>query len=102
MVRETARRVLRRIQATADTTPVRTPLGGMRLIDYLPTRVFELVVHTLDLAAALSCEITVPENATSVTLHLLADLAAQQPGKAAPLLLAATGRGPLPGKYNIL
>jgi hypothetical protein len=74
----------------------------MRLIDYLPTRVFELVVHTLDLAAALSLEVSVPESASSITLHLLADLAARQPGKAAPLLLAATGRGPLPGRYSVL
>jgi len=102
LVRETARRVLQRIQESADTALVKTPLGGMRLIDYLPTRIFELVVHTLDLAAALSVEVAVPESSASVALHLLADLAARQPGKAAPLLLAATGRGPLPGRYSVL
>src|SRR5262245_34254526 len=31
LVRETARRVLQRLQETADTTLVKTPLGGMRL-----------------------------------------------------------------------
>jgi hypothetical protein len=74
----------------------------MRLVDYLPTRVFELVVHTLDLATALSCEVIVPASATSIALHLLADLAARQPDKAAPLLRAATGRGPLPARYSVL
>lgn len=102
MVREMATRVLHRLKEVADTTLVSTPVGGMRLIDYLPSRVFELVVHTLDLATALSLEVTVPETATSVTLHLLADLTAQQPEKAAPLLLAATGRGSLPGGYSVL
>jgi uncharacterized protein (TIGR03083 family) len=102
MVREIATRVLQQIQAVADTTLVSTPVGGMQLIDYLPSRVFELVVHTLDLATALSLEMTVPATAITVTLHVLADLAAQQPGKAAPLLLAATGRCALPDAYSVL
>jgi uncharacterized protein (TIGR03083 family) len=101
MVRDIAGRVLVRLQEVPDTALVGTPVGGMRLIDYLPSRIFELVVHTLDLAAALSLEVTLPATATTVSLHLLADLALQ-PGKAAPLLLAATGRSPWPGGYTVL
>jgi hypothetical protein len=74
----------------------------MRLIDYLPSRVFELVVHTLDLATALAVPVTVPESAARVALHLLADLAVTQPEKTAPLLLSATGRGALPAGYTAL
>jgi uncharacterized protein (TIGR03083 family) len=101
MVRAIAARVLARLQEAPDAALVGTPVGGMRLIDYLPSRVFELVVHTLDLAAALSLEVPLPATATRVALQMLADLAIQ-PNKAAPLLLAATGRGALPGGYSVL
>lgn len=50
---EIAARVLPLLDDTDGTELVTTVAGGMRLADYLPTRVFELVVHTLDLAAAL-------------------------------------------------
>jgi uncharacterized protein (TIGR03083 family) len=101
VVRDTARRVLEKVKATADDATLTTPVGGMRLIDYLPSRVFELTVHTLDLGTALKTEITIPHTAAAITLRLLADLALQ-PGKAAPLLLAATGRRPLPPDFNLL
>lgn len=101
-VREIATRVLALVQATTDDALVRTPLGGMRLIDYLPSRVFELTVHTLDLATALSTAVTIPPEAAAISLHLLADLAAVQPSKTAALLLAGTGRGALPSGYSVL
>lgn len=101
VVRETAVRVLALVQTASDEALVSTPAGGMRLIDYLPTRIFELAVHTLDLAAALALPVTLPETTASVALHLLADLALQ-PGKAAPLLLASTGRQGLPSGFSLL
>jgi len=70
----------------------------MRLIDYLPSRIFELAVHTLDIAAALPVTVTLP---AAVALHLLADMALQ-PDKAAALLLAATGRRALPAGFWVL
>jgi uncharacterized protein (TIGR03083 family) len=100
-VRDLARRVLAGVQAAQDDTPVGTPVGGMRLIDYLPSRVFELTVHTLDLATALGLSMTVPAAAAAVTLHLTADLA-MRPEKTAALLLAATGHRPLPEGFSIL
>jgi uncharacterized protein (TIGR03083 family) len=102
MVRDIARRVLARVKRTSDTALLSTPVGGMRLIDYLPTRIFELTIHTLDLTSALSLDISLPDAAARVTLHVLADVAAAQPHKAVPLLLAATGRGPLPGGFSVL
>ncbi len=36
---------------------VTTPVGKMRLDDYLPTRTFELAVHSVDMAAVLDVEI---------------------------------------------
>ena len=100
-VRDLAARVLAQLQTASDEVLVSTPVGGMRLIDYLPSRVFELAVHTLDIAAALPVAVTLPETAAAVALHLLADRAVQ-PGKAASLLLAGTGRHALPAGFNVL
>ena len=53
----TRRRPRRR---ASPTTPVcSSRFGGMLLIDYLPTRVVELTVHTLDITDALDCPPTV-------------------------------------------
>jgi hypothetical protein len=46
--------------------------------------------------------VTLPDATAALSLRLMAELAAEQPGKAAPLLLAATGRGPLPDGYSVL
>lgn len=93
VVQEAARRVLARVNNTADDALVGTPVGGMRLIDYLPSRIIELVIHTLDLRLALGLAAAVPEAAAVATLHYLTDLAVYgQPAQVVPLLLAITGR----------
>jgi len=71
-VRDIAVRVLAQVKSAADEILVSTPVGGMRLIDYLPSRVFELAVHTLDLATALPVAVTLPATVAAVSLHLLA------------------------------
>src|SRR5262249_8399177 len=43
-IRDIAARVLAHVQTAADAVLVSTPVGGVRLIDYLPSRVFELAV----------------------------------------------------------
>jgi uncharacterized protein (TIGR03083 family) len=101
VVRDNARRVLQRVAATPDTALLTTPAGSMRLIDYLPSRVFELTIHTLDLAAAVATTVTPPEMAARVTGSLVLELALAS-GKGGPLLLAATGRGPLPSGFSAL
>ncbi|HKC73811.1 MAG TPA: hypothetical protein VKF37_06360, partial [Chloroflexota bacterium] len=93
--------VVARVQRTADTDLVGTPVGGMTLIAYLPTRVFELAIHTLDLATALGVAGCLPDAAAVVTLDLVAALARQR-GRDTELLLAATGRGVLPAGYTVL
>jgi len=100
-VHKAAERVLAEVKATADDTCLTTPVGGMRLIDYLPTRVFELTVHTLDIAAAISVPVTLPEGAVALTLSLVTDLVASRPDNVAPLLLAATGRRALPPGFSV-
>lgn len=96
-----AARVLAMLEGLSGDEVPTTIAGGMRLADYLPTRILELTVHTADLAAALGLSVEPPPLPAAITLRLLGDLAVAQ-GGAGPLLLAATGRGPLPERYSVL
>lgn len=100
-VRQTAERVLARLRQTPDDALLTTPVGGMRLIDYLPSRVFELTIHTLDLASALARPITPPASAARVTFSLVTELAIAQQ-RTVPLLLSALGRDALPPDFSVL
>lgn len=96
-----AERVTAQVRAAAGHDLVSTPVGGMRLIDYLPTRTFELTVHTCDLAVALGQAVEVPSVAARASVSLLGDLAIRM-DQAGPLLLAATGRQSLPDEFTLL
>ena len=94
-----------RVVALTDTQDgtelVTTIAGGMRLGDYLPTRTFELAVHTADLATVLGVPPHIPATAAVQALRIVADLAVTD-GLAGPLLLAATGRPGLPAGFSVL
>jgi uncharacterized protein (TIGR03083 family) len=96
-----AARVLQLVGEQSGTELLTTIAGGMRLADYLPTRTFELTVHTADLATALGLPPEVPAAAAAHALHLVADLAVAG-GRAGPLLLAVTGRAGLPPGFSVL
>ena len=100
-VAEIAARVVPLVDGSDGSELVTTIAGGMRLVDYLPTRTFELVVHTTDLTAALAVPADVPPTAGLQALQLVAELAVAD-GRAAPLLLAATGRRDLPSGFTVL
>jgi len=100
-VAEIAARVLRLLDDRDGTEQVTTIAGGMRLRDYLPTRTFELAVHTSDLAAALGEPVTVPTTAAAQALALVIELALVD-GVAGGLLLAATGRPAPPAGFSVL
>ena len=89
------------LDATGEDTIIGYDNGGIRFGDYLETRVFELTVHTLDLANAIGVEAEPSREALSITLQLLAALALES-GRGAPLALSGTGRGPLPDGYSVL
>jgi uncharacterized protein (TIGR03083 family) len=72
---------------------VTTYAGGMRLRDYLPTRSFELVVHGLDIAAAVPARWNPPPAALSEALHLAAEVALRR-GEGSLVLRLITGREP--------
>lgn len=94
-------RVLPLLDGLVGTEPVTTAGGGMLLADYLPTRIFELTVHTADLAAALGADTEPPPRPARLTLGLIADLAIAD-GRATTLLLATTGRRQLPPAFSVL
>jgi len=102
-VAELATRVLALVDASPNDALVRSALGTTStLVVYLPTRTFELAVHTLDLATATGTAVPAAlATPLRASLHLAADLADVQ-GAAAPVLLALTGRQPLPQGFSVL
>lgn len=100
-VAEIAARVVPLVSACDGSELLTTIVGGMRLADYLPTRTFELVVHTADLATALGVPVDVPDGPGLQALDLVARLAVAG-GRAGDLLLAATGRRGLPEGFSVL
>ncbi|SEH64182.1 TIGR03083 family protein [Mycolicibacterium rutilum] len=95
-----AAQALARLEGAGD--PLIQVLGGLgiRLSNYLPTRVFELVVHSLDIGRALDISVNLPTSATEEALVLAARIAAD--GRGPEVLLALTGREPLPPSFSIV
>lgn len=80
---------------------IRTAGGGMRVSDYLPTRTFELTVHCLDIARATGLDFTPPTEALADTLALASASALRQ-GLGVDVVLALTGRQPLPSGASVV
>lgn len=100
-VAQIAARVLPLVAGLGGNELLTTIAGGMRITEYLPTRVFELVVHTADLAVALGVPAEPPPGPAAVALELVSGLAIAG-GHAATVLLATTGRGGLPPGFTLL
>lgn len=109
---EIADRVTRLVTDTPADALVATPVGGMTLRAYLPTRAFELTVHGLDLVRALdlpddpaggSAEASAGE-AFADCLGPAVDLCTRiaTPADRLALLRALTGRGQLPPGFSVL
>ncbi|MDQ0096007.1 hypothetical protein [Paeniglutamicibacter psychrophenolicus] len=98
---EIAARVLKLVDAQEGTELITTIAGGMRLHDYLPSRTFELAVHTADLRTALGLPVEIPDTAATQALRIVSELAVAG-GLAGPILLAATGRCHLPAAFTVL
>jgi len=91
-VGEIARRVEELVGSSPDDALVRSPLGAMRLIDYLQTRAFELTVHGLDLVHALHRPVpSAMHDSVGPALALAARLTVDAGGGEA-LLMQLTGR----------
>jgi uncharacterized protein (TIGR03083 family) len=103
-IRTLEARIRELLDRTPDDAVVTTPFGALPLPEYLPTKTFELVVHTLDIAAALGLEIEPPAAPLAVTLDLALELSALRadPAERVALLRAITGRAPLPAGFTVL
>jgi uncharacterized protein (TIGR03083 family) len=101
-VAQIAARVLALVDSSADDALVKTPVGSMTLSGYLPTRTFELVVHGLDLAAAVGLK-TPPQFEGPIRECLLtaAELAGlhEQSGAPPP---ARTRRRARPARFTVI
>jgi uncharacterized protein (TIGR03083 family) len=100
-VRTLVEETLEELEAVSDNPVIETIAGGMRLGAYLPTRTFELTVHSLDIGAATGIEVTAPAAALRESLRLGVDIALIY-GDGHPVLHALTGRQPLPTGYSIV
>jgi hypothetical protein len=80
---------------------VTTAAGGMHVSDYLPTRTFELIVHCLDIARATGLDFAPPDEALADTLALASASALRQ-GYGVDVVLALTGRQPLPPGASVV
>jgi hypothetical protein len=88
---------------TAGNPLINTAAGAMRMQNYLPTRSFELVVHSLDIAAAVS-DIEGPEFSDQL-LSQVARVAATTAvvlGHGVEMMLALTGRATLGPSFSVV
>jgi uncharacterized protein (TIGR03083 family) len=74
--------------------------SGMRLFAYLPTRIFELAVHGLDIAGATGLDFVLPDDVSAAATTLGAGVAVAM-GHGEVLLRALTGRGALPQPFSV-
>lgn len=93
-------RALARLDAVDD--PLIRVIGGLgiRLRTYLPTRTFELAVHSLDIARAVGIPFTLPPPVLDEALVLAARIAAAESGET--VLMALTGRDGLPPSFSVV
>ncbi|BBY81945.1 hypothetical protein MPUL_31030 [Mycolicibacterium pulveris] len=94
-------------QALRDLQTVDDPLieviGGLgiRLYTYLPTRVFELAVHGLDIARAVDIPLVLPPEVLTEAAELATQVAVAT-GHGEAVLLALTGRAGLPPSFSVV
>ncbi len=89
------------LASATDDDLVATPVGGMRLRDWLPTRTFELVVHGSDAALAAGVPIALDPETLAESAALAARVAALT-GDGLTAVRALTGREPLPAAFSVL
>jgi hypothetical protein len=94
-VRDLLGRAAGMLPSYADDYALVTIAGGMRLDEYLRTRIFELVVHGLDIAEATGVDPAFEEQPLLDATRLAAEVAVLT-GRGPDVLLALTGRRAFP------
>ena len=101
MVRGFAMYVKNKLEELSGDFILGSPFGGIRLIDYLPTRTVELIIHTMDLAKSVGVVSDPPEAGMEATIDIIGQMALSR-GYASDLILSVTGRGQLPAGFSVL
>ena len=96
VVREASARALRLVDAAPDDATVGTPFGEQALPAYLESRTAELVLHGLDLGSGVEPP---PEALAGCATFLVRR--AVMAGSGRDVVLALSGRGPLPSGFNV-
>ena len=100
-VRQITERVLARVDGLPDEHELRTSTGTISLGAYLPSRVAEVTVHTMDLGRALGVPVAPGDAAARVTLDWLMALAVRQ-GRAREVIDGLTGRSSLESGFSLV
>ncbi|MBA2388788.1 MAG: maleylpyruvate isomerase N-terminal domain-containing protein [Geodermatophilaceae bacterium] len=100
-VRDLQTRVTERLRHADPAALITTIAGGMRLDNYLPTRTFELVVHSLDISAATGLDVVFAPEVINQAVALAACVAVAL-GQGPALLTAMTGRTSLPVGFSVV
>jgi uncharacterized protein (TIGR03083 family) len=94
-----------RAKALIDAQPPNriVSIGGMGILisEYLRTRVFELVVHSIDLSRATGIRADLPESGVASATALAAGITVAR-GRGQDLLLALTGRASFPADFSVV
>jgi uncharacterized protein (TIGR03083 family) len=88
------------VYATPLDQEIVTPRGPMRMDEYLPIRVSELVIHGLDLARVARIASDPPRDSIETVFRFLGRLATSR-GVADQVMLALAGREPLPPDFSL-
>lgn len=94
-------RVRMKLDRFDDDYQLTTIAGGMPLGEYLRTRTFELVVHSLDIATATGLSVHFSPDVMLDVIRLAGEIAVNR-GEAPTVLLALTGRIRLTEDFSLL
>ena len=100
-VRQLVEQVTERIDGADPESLITVLGGGMRVRNYLPTRTFELAVHSLDIGAATGIDVPLSVPVLAHTAALAARIAVAL-GEGQAILTALTGRRPLPTDFSVV
>jgi uncharacterized protein (TIGR03083 family) len=95
----TSTAVIALIEQSPPDAKIGSPAGTMTLAQFLPSRTAELTIHALDIARAVSADLTAPPSALRESLVFVAQRAAGRSGQ--DVLLALSGRAALPAGYSV-
>ena len=91
--------VVELIEQSPPDAKIGSPAGTMTLAQFLPSRTAELTIHALDIVRAIGADLSAPPTALHESLVYVAQRAAGKSGQ--DVLLALSGRAPLPAGYSV-